>query len=343
MSTDLKITIAGNLIVDKIKIIDQYPAPTMLCNILSTGRGIGGCAANTSAALKCLLPGACVEVIGLTGQDEEGEWLKQQLRAFGADVSKLGTTPIAPTSFTDVFTVKSTGQRTFFHSRGANALLGPEQIDLCGLDCGIFHIGYALLLDRMDSADPEYGTVLAKLLSQIQNRGVKTSLDLVSEEGSRFQSIVTPSLPYLNYLIINETEAGLLAGISPRFPDGKPDCESLKQICLRLLSSGVKDLVVIHAPELSCAMDSSGQFYISGSLVLPRDFIKGTVGAGDTFCAAVLACLALEKPIPYLLRAASCAAACNLSEANSTDGLVPLEKAMELEKKFPRIDVSAEK
>ncbi len=341
MKKPMKLTVAGNLIVDKIKMIDAYPDPTMLCTISQLGQGIGGCAANTSAALRCLSPHLEVACIGLTGQDPDGLWLKDKLAGFGVNVSGIRQEPDATTSFTDVFTVKSTGERTFFHSRGANSLLDICHINVDSLDCSIFHVGYALLLDSLDRKDNEYGTRMARLLSMVSERGIKTSLDLVSETGSRFKEVVTPSLSYCNYLIINEIEAGQLAGLSPRGRENRLNTAALKEICKQLLAKGVKECVIIHAPEASCGMKKDGSFAILGSLILPDGFIKGSVGAGDTFCAASLICLAEGRNLSDILRAASCAAACNLTEANSTDGLVPLSEALKLEDNYFRVNLYA--
>lgn len=339
MKKPIKLTVAGNLIVDKIKLIDAYPAPTMLCTISQLSQGIGGCAANTSAALRCLSPHLEVSCMGLTGCDPDGLWLKSTLAGFGVDVSGIRQEPHAATSFTDVFTVKSTGERTFFHNRGANSLFDINHINIDALDCTIFHAGYALLLDSLDSKDNEYGTRMARLLSMVSEKGIKTSLDLVSETGSRFQEVVTPSLPYCDYLIINETEAGQLAGLSPRQQNNRLDSSALKEICQRLLLKGVRECVIIHAPKASCAMRKDGSFAILGSLILPDGFIKGSVGAGDTFCAASLICLAEERNLLDILRAASCAAACNLTETNSTDGLIPLPEALKLEETYFRYEI----
>lgn len=339
MNKPLKITVAGNLIVDKIKLIDAYPAPTMLCTISELSQGIGGCAANTSAALRLLSPDFPVSCIGLTGQDPDGRWLKEVLAGFGVDVTGIRQESDTTTSFTDVFTVKATGERTFFHNRGANSRFDLCHVDLDALDCSIFHAGYALLLDALDGRDETYGTRMARLLAEVGRRNIKTSLDLVSETGSRFQRIVTPSLSYCDYLIINETEAGQLTGLSPRRRDNSLDAAALKSICETLFGKGVRECVIIHAPEASCAMRKDGSFQLLGSLILPAGFIKGSVGAGDTFCAASLLCLAEERDLLYTLRAASCAAACNLTAANSTDGLIPLPEAMKLEEQYSRYAV----
>lgn len=61
-----------------------------------------------------------------------------------------------------------TGERTFFHARGANAEFSPDDIDLSSLSARMLHIGYILLLDSFDNADFEYGAVMARFLHDVK-------------------------------------------------------------------------------------------------------------------------------------------------------------------------------
>src|SRR5258708_39480784 len=100
------------------------------------------------------------------------------------DTRPLYSTKQAPTSYTDVMTVKSTGRRTFFHRRGANMFLGAEHFDFAQSDARILYLGYLLLLDRLHQPEPICGTVAASVLQRAQKTGVKTNLDLVSENSA---------------------------------------------------------------------------------------------------------------------------------------------------------------
>ena len=88
---------------------------------------------------------------------------------------------------------------------------------------------------------------------------------------------------------------------------------------------GINDLVVIHAPEGGFAMDNHRRFYTQKSLNLPNGYIKGTVGAGDAFCAGILYSLYNAWNIPKALQVAVSTAACCLSEINATDGMKDIE------------------
>lgn len=45
-------------------------------------------------------------------------------------------------------------------------------------------------MDGLDAPDAEYGTKAARLLAKVQAAGIRTSVDIVSEQSDRFQGIV---------------------------------------------------------------------------------------------------------------------------------------------------------
>ncbi len=325
-----KLTIAGNLVFDHVKVMDEFPAEGRLATILSMSRGIGGCAGTTPCVTAILDPTVPVSSIGLIGDDEAGAFIKNTLESSGVDISGIKTID-KNTSFTDVMQNQKSGERTFFHSRGANALFDYDSIDYDKLDCDIFHLGYALLLDSLDCPDPEYGTRMARVLAKVSSLGIKTSLDVVSEQSERFKALVLPCLKHIDYLIFNEVEASQVTGIPVRDANGIIDIEAVKNISKELLEKGVHDRVVIHCPEYGFVMTKDGVFTHLKSLSLPKGYIKGSVGAGDSFCAGVLLGLLKGYSDTDCLRLARAAAAANLSASDSLSGLRDEKTVMQLE------------
>lgn len=325
------IAIVGNIIVDHVKLIDNYPTPGMLTNIRETSKCIGGCAGNTAADIAKIDPEINVVVLGKVGNDADGEYTKAVLSDLGVDINGVITVNDADTSYTDVMSDMSSNERTFFQARGANAKFSMNDIDFDKLDVDIFHIGYALLLDEFDKPDDEYGTVMARTLARVSDLGIKTSIDVVSEEGDRFSRIVTPCLKYCDYLIFNEVEASQVTGIKVRDENGKILHSAMKQVVNALFEMGVREVVCIHAPEGGWFARKGSAIYYQASLNLTKDMIKGKVGAGDAFCAGMLYSLYKEFDPEYSLRVAGAAAGCNLTEKNSIDGLRVFDKMMEFE------------
>jgi sugar/nucleoside kinase (ribokinase family) len=141
----------GNWIVDHIKLIDCWPPEETLASILDSSRSSGGSPYNILKDLAALGAPFPLEAVGLVGDDELGRWVRADCEAHGIDPRQLKSTTRLPTSYTDVMSVKSNGRRTFFHQRGANSLLAPEHFDFSRTRAKIFHLGYLLLLDALDS------------------------------------------------------------------------------------------------------------------------------------------------------------------------------------------------
>lgn len=87
----------------------------------------------------------------------------------------------------------------------------------------MLHIGYILLLDRFDEADPEYGTVMARFLREVQGRGIRTSIDVVSDSSANYAEKILPALRYCNYAIVNEIECCSIFGLPAANADGSPN------------------------------------------------------------------------------------------------------------------------
>ena len=328
------ITVAGNIVMDIVKKIDSYPKEGMLANIVDVSYGIGGCTVNTLYDLAKMDSGMPLYAMGRIGDDENGRNIVNTLKEAGIDVAGVSVSSKHATSFTDVMVNINNGNRTFFHERGANQDFSIEHIDIESITSDIFHFGYALLLDSFDVEDADFGTVMARVLAAVQQRGIKTSIDVVSENSDRYQKIVKPSLKYCDYIILNEIEAGRIADIEAR--DGKDQLimDHLPKICQNLLSEGVSKMVVVHMPECGCAMTQDGAFYFEPSYNLPPGFIKGGVGAGDAFCAGMLYGIYHDWKIEDAIRYANMSAACCLSHENSVDGMKTKAEIIAMQQEF---------
>ncbi len=322
---------AGNWIVDHVKLVDLWPNPGNLANILSEERGTGGAAFNVLVDLARLDAKLPLDAIGLVGNDADGQWIKELIRPLSRDISRLGVHPQAPTSYTDVMTVKETGQRTFFHMRGANAHFDVEHVNPASIHAKIFHLGYLLLLTALDRNDPDFGTRAARLLAECQKQGLITSIDVVSAEGGRFAEIVLPSLKYTDYCIVNEVEAGGVTGLALRDRSNRPDWSVIESAARKLANLGVRRIVTIHLPEGGMALDvSADRLFRVPSLPLPSGFIKGSAGAGDAFCAGMLYGLHEDWPMEKTLRLGHACAAASLRHPTCTRGMASLKDTLAL-------------
>ena len=325
----------GNWIIDQVKLIDVFPQREQLANIRSqVAYGTGGSPYNVlidlaKAGVDFPLFGA-----GLVGKDAFGEQVLADCKKLKIDTKYLKATSSADTSYTDVMTEQNGGRRTFFHYRGANALWRGEDLDFTKSKAKVFHLGYLLLLDALDEPDAKFGTKAARLLAAAQEVGLKTSVDVVSEDSDRFTKVVSPALKFCDYCILNEIEAGKTAGFKIRQSDGQLDTVALRHAAGALLQMGVKEVVVIHFPEGAFARTRKGDDVWQSSLKLPEKYIAGTAGAGDAFCAGVLLGLHEGWELDRCLQTAVCMAAASLSDPTCTGGVKTLAASLALAKKY---------
>ena len=316
----------GNWICDIVKFVDLYPEKGTLATIRRTETGFGGCAHNVLldlAALKTNLPlyaGGCV------GCDPLGDDILAELAEAGIDSSAMQRVD-APTSYTDVVSeIGGEATRTFFHNCGANALLSPQLIDSINCEAKIFHLGYLLLLDQLDAADEEYGVVAARVLHSLQQRGYKTSVDMVSEVSERVRSVVLPTLKYTDYLIINEVEAGACCEKSLRSAAGEILLDRVAEAARELMDHGVREACLIHFPEGGYILTHSGESLYCPTIPVAHKDIVSTVGAGDAFCAGALYALHEGYAPREILLFANASARFNLFGATSTSAAPSLEQ-----------------
>src|SRR6266446_930590 len=269
---------AGNWIIDHVKVVDTWPAQDALATIGAQSDGNGGGPYNVLKDLAKLECGFPLAGVGLIGHDADGEKILQDCDAHAIDRSAIQQTGAAPTSYTDVMTVTGTGRRTFFHQPGANAWLDLDHFDLRKTSARIFYLGYMCLLRRLDVIGSDGRTPASRIFEQAQALGLTTIADLVSSETSDFSRVINPSLPYLDYLFLNEYElARLVGGSASKAP------AQLEAQALELLERGVRQALIVHLPEMALCVCRGRPVLLQASVRVRSEMIAGTVGAGDAF------------------------------------------------------------
>ena len=329
------IALAGNILVDFVKEVESYPERGMLANITDVSRAVGGCVPNTGIDLAKIDRNLPVSVAGRIGDDESGRFVVAELSRHGIDCARVSMSADKPTSFSDVISDKN-GERTFFHARGANGEFSPADVDLSSLDAVILHVGYILLLDKFDQRDPEYGTVMARFLHDAQKEGIKTSIDVVSSNNADYKATVIPALRYCNYAFLNEVESSMLSDLPPYHPDGSLWMENIRKTMEFIASCGVREKVIVHCKQAGFVLNvADGSFTAMTSLDIPRSLIRGSVGAGDAFCAGSLYALYNGYDDTRLLEIAGAAAGASLFSENSVDGMKPLPELEQMLRDYP--------
>ncbi len=173
---------------------------------------------------------------------------------------------------------------------GANNLLSPVKIDQA-----------VSLFDEAAMIVMQY---------EIPEETVKYVLDLARRKGIPLMWNVAPARPFdfsyiprVNILVLNEVEAGFLAGMQV---NSEEDAEKAAGI---LVNIGVEKVII--------TLGSKGAFVLTSEekISVPAFHVEAvdTTAAGDTFCGAFAVALVEEKPLRDALLFASAAAAISVT------------------------------
>ena len=324
----------GNWILDYVKIIDVYPKQNALANIQEQSLGNGGAPYNVLKAIHKMGFSFPLEGIGKVGEDEMGEEILRQCGEMAIDSDQIKILKGAKTSYTDVMNVRDTGNRSFFHFRGANAFLNEGDFDFSLSQAKIFHLGYLLLLDRLDLIGQDGMSGAAKVLIKAKEAGFFTSADIVSEQSKRYHIVIPSSLPYLDMLFINEYEAKKLTGIKVYDKEREVILDKGFEAAETILNMGVREWVIVHFARGAIAMHKNGQKLFQPCVDMPSEIIKGTVGAGDAFAAGVLAGLHEEWGMKKSMELGVCVAGVSLLDNTASGGVIPWQECLDFGKKL---------
>ncbi len=324
------IVIAGTLIADTFYKIDTYPGQGLLTNIREVSQDIGG-SGNIIIDLAKLDETLQVTVSAIVGEDKAGRMLCDKLSKY-PNINIENVVRKGSSSETLVMDAQDTKQRTFFFRPAASDDFDESYIDWEKMKGDIFHLEYLLLMARVDAPDEEFGTHGARILHDARKRGMKTSIDIVSEQSTRVRDIVTCALKYTDYCSVNEVEAEAVTGIE-FVRNGMIDENKIESVLLDLAGKGVGTWAIIHSPKCSYGYDCINKtFERVPSLPLPKGYIKGNNGAGDAYCSGILYSACQGAGLKEAMGFAAACAACSLSETNGTDGMRSGKEVRELEK-----------
>ncbi len=313
------IAVAGSILVDKINTVESYPEAGRLVKILDVKNSVGGLVPNVGIDLRAISPELPVSAYGRVGCDDDGSFVTAEMARYGIDTSEIVRSEKRHTSFTSVMSVPS-AERTFFTYPGASADFGYDDIDFEKLDKKMLHLGYFLLLDKIDAGDGE------RILKKLSEIGVITSADLVSENSDRYKKVL-PALKYIDNFIVNELEASGLTGIS--------DTERLLDMCRALKSHGVRGKVIIHKRD--CGVCFDGEHFVKvPSVEIPKELLRGKTGAGDAYTAGCLTALHDGVPTEEMLDFAARCATVSLMSENAVDAMRTKEEIYKITKDYKR-------
>jgi ribokinase len=191
-----RVTVLGSLNIDISLPVPHLPGPgeTVLARQPAVVGG-GGKGANQAVAAARL--GAAVRMAGCCGEDEFGDRLRAGLSAEGVDVGGVRTVP-GVSSGLALITVDPAGENAIAVAPGANGLVGEQEVAAA----------FAAPCDVLVLSAEVPVAALAAALREAAERGVTTVLNLAPvPEGAD-----TLLAEGVDWLVVNETEAGTLLG-----------------------------------------------------------------------------------------------------------------------------------
>jgi ribokinase len=267
--------------MDLVVKVARQPSPgeTVLGGDLATYPGGKG----ANQAVAAARAGGVVQMVGLVGDDTFGPQLRANLQSCGVDTRHLGTCD-GPSGVA-LITVDEQGQNMIVVSPGANGSVTPEHVPLEVLR------GAALVVLQLEIP-------LDTVRYVIREAGVPVLLNPAPAQPVPLDGI--------RYLVLNETEAALLSGVSePR------------AAARALRAKGVGTVIVTLGGEGVCWLDAAGE----GSLPAHRVKVVDTTAAGDAFCGALAVRLAEGAPLVDAVRFANAAGAVAVTRAGAQPGL----------------------
>lgn len=277
------LVVLGSLNLDLSVRVRRLPVPGETVTAGEVLRAPGGKGANQAVGARRL--GARTTLLVQAGDDQVGDELVAMLEAEGVHV--LAKRCRGVSTGTALIVVSEAGENTIVVSSGANGFLDDTDLDVNG-SCIRSADGLLMQLEM------PLETVLAAAM-EAAGAGVFVVLNAapVSETSS---DLLRSLLQHVDLLVVNEGEAELLLRTLGATATG----DALTN-AHGLLAFGPTGVVVTVGARGAVGCDSAREFVVPA----PRVEALDSVGAGDSFCAAMTVRLLEGSDFPEAMRFAT--------------------------------------
>ncbi|KAI1105872.1 Ribokinase-like protein [Jackrogersella minutella] len=269
------ITVLGSLNMDLVSYVPHHPLPGETLTSTRFAVSPGGKGANQAIACAKLSrsassltstssepPTALIRMLGAVGQDTYGEQLRSNLSRHGVDVSGISILPAHKTGLAIIIVDEPTGENRIVLSPGANHSFSASAFSSLGSPPP------ALLIMQLEIPLP----TVASALRSARAAGVAVLLNPAPA-----QELPAEAYAALAHLVVNETEAATLSGVSELDPKSQ---SALESVGATLLGRGVRNLIVTLGGHGVFYMDAEGR---KGLVPAEKAKVVDTTAAGDTF------------------------------------------------------------
>ncbi len=268
-----EILVVGSLNADLVVRTPRFPQPGETISGEDLQVIPGGKGANQAVA--AARHGANVSMLGRVGKDTFGDFLLDNLKQNQVDVRSVQRDDAS--TGTAIIVVDSNGQNSIVLSAGANGKVSSVDVDSASF------ADHKLLLLQLEIPIP---TVLSAT-----RRAHENGLHIILNPAPA-KSLPEEMISLVDYLIPNETELSLLAGMDVN------DTPSAERAAKSLLERGVKNVIV--------TLGSKGVMIVTGTQVTHVGTYKvdvvDTTAAGDAFIGGFAYSLLQNKSLEIAVR-----------------------------------------
>lgn len=229
------IAIVGNLHMDRLIYLDADYKKSLIANATSIIPSIGGCVASVAFNLAKIDTTIPLSGFGCIGNDENGRIILSRLQRYNVKTSGI-TSVSANTGMTD-YLINPDRNRFLVRNPGANVLFDPTDIDISNLTCRIAHFS-RLYLPRYWEPDGDFGCKLTKVLHDLQEAGIRTSISLIDSAFYIPKEHAPSILKHCDYLMTSSYSR--ISGVGTNLTGEVSDIQSYMQ---QLLDLGVQEKV----------------------------------------------------------------------------------------------------
>ncbi|MEK3867746.1 ribokinase [Paenibacillus sp. FSL H7-0716] len=267
----LDIVVIGSLNMDMVVRTNRSPdaGETLIGQAFALSPG--GKGANQAVAAARL--GAEVSMIGRVGKDTFGSEMLEIIRNEGIHIEHISVSEHQATGVASII-IEEDGENRIIVVPGANIELTVQ--DIQALEAVISQTKIIVLQLEMDLAMSEQAIAIA------HRKGIPVILNPAPA-----RVLKDEMLAQVSYLTPNETEAGILSGMTV------DSAETAEQAARILLQKGVQNVIVTLGSKGALIVNAEGAKAVPGFPVKAVD----TVAAGDSFNGALAQQLVLGKTL----------------------------------------------
>jgi len=287
--------VLGSINLDAVARVDDLPKPGETVAGLSLELFLGGKGANQAVAAARM--GAPTRLMGAVGRDDSGLSLKAKLAGYGVQVADVAELPSMPTGQAHVW-VASNGENMIVVTGGANTAVSPQHVTATPLE------GQRVLLSQLESP-------VVAIEALFRAGAAKGGLRILNAAPALPQGAAL--FPLTDILIVNQTELAAYARL-----DHEPSrLEEVSRVARKLMSRPDQTIIVTLGAAGVATVRRDEAFLIEGRKVKAVD----TTGAGDCFCGALAANLAVNMDLREAVEAANAAAALSVQKAGASSSM----------------------